>query len=153
LVSGVVYSARGDGLPSRSPYTLRVEGAPELDVAPFAVTATSPGEPSDLRIMGDDGHRGPVALVAGTPVEVTWDASSVGGGGGGGGGGGALDDLVYVDVTLGSGSGVVTTRCLYADAGRATIPAAALAADEGSLAVHRLHREAFHVRGVDPGEV
>jgi hypothetical protein len=34
------------------------------------------------------------------------------------------------------------------------LPAGALVTlDDASLAVHRLHREGFRVRGVDPGEV
>jgi hypothetical protein len=152
LVSGVVYSAsaRGDALPSRSGYTLRVEGAPDLDVAPFTVSANSPGEPADLRVLSedgrrDDGRRGPVALAAGAPIELTWESE-------------AGDDAIYVDVTLATGA--VSARCLISDSGdtgRAVLPATVLgglnAGDEGSLAVHRLHREPFHARGVDPGEV
>jgi hypothetical protein len=144
LVSGVVYSARADGVPARSAYTLRVEGSPDLDVAPFMVTAASPGEPADLRVAGEDGRdgrRGPISLAVGSPTEITWESPLA-----------ATDDLVYVDVT--STSSVATARCLFPDAGRASIPSAAFGLlDEGTLAVHRLHREAFSARGVDPGEV
>ena len=139
LVSGVVYSARAEGLPSRSAYLLRIDGAPESDVASVVVSATSPGEPSDVRLAGDDGRSGPVALAAGAPIELSWDS-------------GAAEDLIYVDI--GAASVAPTTRCLFEDGGHATIPASAFGAiDEGTLAIHRLHRETFRTHGVDPGEV
>jgi hypothetical protein len=148
LVSGVVYSARagdglptrrGEGLPSRSAYVLRVEGSQELDVAPFVVSATSPGEPSDVRVAGEDGRSGAVAITPGAPVPITWEA-------------GVPEDNVYVDV--GAASSGPSFRCLFADGGRASVPASAFASFEyGTVAVHRLHREAFRAHGIDRGEV
>ncbi len=143
VVSGVVYSARADALAARGAYLLRVDGSAEGDVASFAVSALSPGEPADVRVAGEsaDARTAAVALAPGSPVDVTWDASAVSG-----------EDLVYVDV----GGPLVTSpmRCTFADAGHGTVPASAFGAlEEGTLAVHRLHREAFHVRGVEPGEV
>ena len=141
LVSGVVYSAaaRGGALPSKSAYLLRVDGAPEADVSPFAVSAKSPGEPSDVRFAGDDGRGGAVTIASGTPVDLAWEA-------------GAGDDAIYVD--LAGTSSAPITRCLFVDSGHATLGAAAFGAlEDGTIAVHRLHRESFHARGVDPGEV
>jgi hypothetical protein len=142
LVSGVVYATRisdADGLPADSTYLLRAAGAPEVDLPSFAVVATAPGEPVDLRVQGQDAH-GPVALTAGVPVDLTWTA-------------GGADDLVYVDVNGSpetSGPGV---RCLFADSGHASLANAADAWADGTLLVHRLHRETFRVRGIDAGEI
>lgn len=141
LVSGVVYSAaaRGGALPSKSAYLLRVDGAPESDVSPFAVSAMSPGEPADVRFAGDDGRSGPVSILPRAPVELTWEP-----------GGG--DDVIYVDIA--ATSSAPATRCLFVDGGHAVLGAAAFGAlEDGTLAVHRLHRESFHAHGVDPGEV
>ena len=153
LVSGVVYTARpGDGaIPARGSFVLRAAGSADLDVAPFIVDTIAPGEPTDLRIAGQDARSAAgVALVPNASAELTWSA-------------GATEDVVYVDIipsagpaatTLGA-SGAATVRCVFADpAGRGALPASALAAfEDGTLSVHRLHREPFHAHGVEPGEV
>jgi hypothetical protein len=142
LVSGVVYSAaaRGGVLPSRSAYLLRVDGTPESDVAPFVVSALSPGEPADVRFGGDDGRAGAVSVALGSPVDLTWEA------------GGNDDDVIYVDIA--ATTAAASTRCLFVDTGHATLDAAAFGAlEEGTIAVHRLHHESFRAHGVDPGEV
>jgi len=139
LVSGVVYSARSEVLPSKSAYLLRIDGAPEADVTPFVVSASSPGEPSDVRFGGDDGRSGAVSIATGAPVDLTWEA-------------GSADDLVYVDVAATSAS--PATRCLFVDGGHAVLAASAFGPlEDGTIAVHRLHRESFRAHGVDPGEV
>jgi hypothetical protein len=140
LVSGVVYSARADELPSKSGYVLRVDGSADLGVAAFVVSATSPGEPNELRLAHDDGHAGAVAILAAAPsVDVSWDP-------------GSGDDAIYVDIS--ATNRAPTTRCLFDDSGHATLPASAFGAiDDGTVSVHRLHREPFHARGVEPGEV
>jgi hypothetical protein len=141
LVSGVVYSARADELPSKSVYVLRIDGSADLDLPAFVVTATSPGEPVDVRVAGDDGRAGAVAIATSTPgaIDVTWEA-------------GAGDDAIYIDV--GAANAAPATRCLFDDSGHAALPATAFGTiEEGTLAVHRLHREVFHARGVEPGEV
>jgi hypothetical protein len=150
LVSGVVYSFGGSAaggsatrgpalLPGKSAYLLRVDGAPESDVAPFAVSAKSPGEPADVRFGGDDGRGGAVSITAGQATELTWEA-------------GSGEDAIYVD--LAGTSSAPTMRCLFVDSGRAQLGAAAFGAlDDGTITVHRLHRETFHAHGVDPGEV
>jgi hypothetical protein len=138
LVSGVVYSARADELPTRSHYMLRIDGSPDQQVSAFVVSAASPGEPAGVRVAGDDGRAGPVTIATG-PVELAWEP-------------GSAEDVVYVDVAA-SGD-APATRCLFDDVGRAVLPAAAFGAlEDGTLAVHRLHREYFHARGVEPGEV
>jgi hypothetical protein len=147
LVSGVVYSFGGSAaatrgpalLPAKSAYLLRVDGAPESDVAPFAVSAKSPGEPADVRFGGDDGRGGAVSIAAGQATELTWEA-------------GSGEDAIYVD--LAGTSSAPMMRCLFVDSGRAQLGAAAFGAlDDGTITVHRLHRETFHAHGVDPGEV
>jgi hypothetical protein len=134
LVSGVVYWGEGP-LPSRGRYELRASGRagalanadPSLEVPAFVVSAQSPGEPQDVHVAN-----GPSGL------DVTWDP-------------GSQEDVVYVDVAA---RGQTTTRCTFSDGGRATIPAFALGfADEGTLSIHRVHRESFRVRGIDRGEV
>jgi hypothetical protein len=45
-------------------------------------------------------------------------------------------------------------RCAATDAGHLVIPSQFLAGiDEGQLAVHRLHKESFKAKGIEPGEV
>jgi hypothetical protein len=156
LVSGVVYTARpGDGaIPARGSFVVRAAGSADLDVAPFVVDAIAPGEPTDLRISGQDARSAAgVALVPNAAAEVTWAP-------------GGTEDVVYVDIlpsavtmtvtanTLGA-SGAGPVRCVFADAaGRGALPASALAAfEDGTLSVHRLHRESFHAHGIEPGEV
>jgi hypothetical protein len=139
LVSGVVYSARAEELPTRSQYMLRIDGSPDQQVPAFVVSATSPGEPEGLRVAGDDGRSGAVTVAAAGPVELTWEA-------------GSAEDVVYVD--LGASGAAPATRCLFDDVGRAVLPTTAFGAlDDGTIAVHRLHREYFQTRGVAPGEV
>jgi hypothetical protein len=141
LVSGVVYSARGadqeGALPSRARYALRVTGTAEVD--PFEVLATAPPEPTDVRVDGQDA-RAAISLTPGTGAELAWDP-------------GAAEDLVYVDVVSREGATPVV-RCLFSDIGHATIVASAFGAiDEGTVSVHRLHRENFRAKGLDTGEV
>jgi hypothetical protein len=140
LVNGVVYTARGEAaLGPRATYSLRATGTADLE--PFEVLATSPAEPTDVRISPQDGA-----------LDVIWDA-------------GSADDVVYIDIAsstnaprdTNAGAGTGLTRCLFADGGHATIPASAIAvhagADAGTVTLHRLHRDSFHVRGLDGGEV
>ena len=181
LVTGVLYSARSsapdtDGLPSRGSYLLRAAGSSvtadaEHSVPSFTVAATAPGEPSELRIGGQDARdEAGVTLDAGAAVDLRWSASDLTG---------VSDDVVYVElisapVTSGVTSGLTsggptskraaTVRCLFADRGSAAIPASAFrVADQespatqagatgkemtrGTIVVHRIHRETFQVAG------
>lgn len=158
VVSGVVYAARldkldkmdkagSDVLPARGKYTVRAAGSPDLDVPPFTALATAPAEPSDVRLAGSEASATPIDVTAATAaptVDLAWDAGNA-----------SADDVVYVDIAGATANAVV--RCLYTDAGRAAIPSAAFGAiapsEDGTLTVHRLHRDAFRAAGVDPGEV
>ena len=61
-------------------------------------------------------------------------------------------DLVYVDVL--SPAPRVVMRCTSIDAGRILVPQGSIAGiEEGQVAVHRLHKESFKAKGIEPGEV
>ena len=67
------------------------------------------------------------------------------------------DDVAYVEIVSESG---VAARCAFTDRGRGALPATLLrSADFGplpaaaTLALHRVRQGAFHVPGVDSGEV
>ena len=148
LVSGVVYTARARdddrvAFPVRGHYVLRAAGSPELDVAPFAVESTVIGEPTDVRVGGLEPRAGEKLLVsAASRVDVTWTRPSITDA--------VSDDLVYIDdVSAIDG----TTRCLFADNGRATLSGSSFGDGDGTVTTHRLHREVFHARGIDVGEL
>jgi hypothetical protein len=144
LLSGVVYATPAGNeaaLPQSAVYVLRAAGAADLDVAPFAVTASAPAEPTTVRIGGQDtAEAAAITLAAGSSVEVTWEA-------------GTPEDLVYFDV--GGEPEPTAVRCLFTDSGRATLSSAAFADSwtTGTIAIHRLHREPFRVKGIESGEV
>jgi len=148
LVSGVVYSTRApdpDSFPEGTAYTLHAAGRPELDLAPFTVSATAPREPDDLRVAGQDPRTpGGLVLPSDSPTSLTWLA-------------GRRDDIVYVDVSQDASSGPSNVRCVFEDAGHGVIAASALTNDDGNLTVHRLHRETFQfpgqATGIDTGEI
>jgi hypothetical protein len=149
LLSGVVYAtptADAEALPAGSVYVLRAAGSVDLDVAPFAVSASAPDEPTQVRIAGQDigGNGGLVALANGSlivdGVDVSWEA-------------GSPDDFVYLDVAA-ERDAQTAARCLFSDVGRGTlIPAAFGETTSGTITIHRLHREPFRAKGVDSGEV
>jgi hypothetical protein len=99
-------------------------GAPELDVAPFEIAAAAPVEPSEVR----------VSFVA-SGAELGWDP-------------GSADDVVFVEI---AGEGA-PARCVFGDSGHALVPSASFG-DEGSLTLHRVHRETFRAKGLDSGEI
>ncbi len=154
LVSGVVYTARannddGAAFPARGHYVFRAAGAPELDVAAFAVDSSVVGEPADVRVGGLEPRAGEKLLVSQTSlVDVTWTP-------------GETDDLVYIDVASASTAGAglsapimtTTTRCLFTDSGRATLNGSSFGDADGTVTTHRLHREVFHAHGIDAGEL
>jgi len=145
LISGVVYSttARDGALPTKGQYVLHVDGARAgtegSDIAAFAVAATSPGEPVNVRLAGDEGRDGAVSFPLDAAASLTWDA-------------GASEDEIYIDVA--AVSAAPTTRCLFVDSGEAKLGASAFGGlEDGTLTIHRLHRESFRTQGVDHGEV
>jgi hypothetical protein len=134
VVSGVFYSSRSaDVFTPGARVTLRSSGGADL-LEGFNVSVTAPRDVTDVR----------VANLPGTGVEVAWDAIDA-----------DAHDVVYVDVL--SPSPRVIARCGGTDAGRLVIPQASVAAmrdgEEGQIVVHRLHREAFRSKGIEPGEV
>ena len=183
LVTGVVYSTRtttlhaldperSDSLPSRGTYVVRSTGStrtadPDRAVPAFTVPATAVGEPSELRIDGQDA-RAPdgVTLSAGTRVDLSWAAS-------GAGDANDTEDAVYVE--LSSHSSSMKVRCRFEDRGVGSIPAWLLTslaaqggaaqggsapggdaradATRGTIVVHRIHREVFQVGGIESGVI
>lgn len=155
LVSGVVYTARannddGSGFPARGHYVFRAAGSPGLDVAAFAVESSVVGEPADVHVGGLEPRAGERLLVSPTSlVDVTWTP-------------GETDDLIYIDVASATTSTalnapinapIITTRCLFTDSGRATLSGSSFGDADGTVTTHRLHREVFHARGIDAGEL
>jgi hypothetical protein len=141
VVSGVVYARATDGesLPAGASYQVHVTGSSDQDVPQLRVAADAPAE-LDLRIAGQDARLGAVALSASEQVELAWDPGNEG-------------DLVYADIAA-SFAGLPTIRCAFPDTGHATLGAPAFApGDDGTITVHRLHRERFRARGLDAGEV
>ncbi|MCW5832752.1 MAG: hypothetical protein KIS78_10110 [Labilithrix sp.] len=130
VVSGVFYSSRSsDVFAAGSGVSLRSSGGADL-LEGFSVSVTAPREVGDVA----------VASVAGG-LDVSWDASDA-----------SEHDLVYVDVL--SPAPRVVLRCATTDDGHLLVPHGALAGvDEGQLAVHRLHKESFKAKGIEPGEV
>jgi len=153
LVSGVVYAARtADGepaFPSSGRFVVRSAGRAAqpgidsaVDVAPFTIEARVDGEPNDLKIGDQDAPAGAtITLPAGAAIDLAWEPAA----------GASADDAVYVDVA--PPGGVATARCAFADTGHAALAASTFGSDDGTMAVHRLHRESFHAKGIDAGEV
>ena len=84
-------------------------------------------------------------------LDIGWDATDA-----------DARDLVYADVhtspqdssLAAARSSKFVARCSGSDTGRLAIPATVLGTvEEGTVTVHRVHREAFKARGIDPGEV
>lgn len=125
VVSGVFYSGRAsDAFAPGGRVQLRASGGSDLDAA-FSVTVAAPREIANVR----------VADVAGA-LDVTWDAEP------------DVRDTIVIDVLAGAGR--MTVRCADADRGRFVVPSAL---DEGQIVVHRVRREAFRARGIEPGEL
>jgi hypothetical protein len=138
VVSGVVYARTADPtlLPSVARYVVHVAGA--LDVEPFDVAATAPADPTDVRIAREDTSG--LSVPGGAAIELAWPED-------------ASDDVLYVDVqpaayrcTLDAGSAGPSDRT------RASVPAS-LVDEDGTLVVHRVHREALSVRGLESAEL
>jgi hypothetical protein len=131
VVSGVVYARAAEPalLPVSAHYIVHVAGGQDLD--PFRVTATAPGDPSAVHIVGEDSQG--TVVTRGPTVDLAWTPD-------------ASDDLVYVDVRP---NGV---RCVFGNVGHAAV-STLFFDDAGTLVVHRLHREPLHAPGIDSGEV
>lgn len=130
VVSGVIYSSRSaDVFSSGSRVSLRSSGGADL-LDGFSVSVTAPRDVNEVHVA---------SLPTG--LDVSWDAE-----------GADPHDLVYVDVL--SPAPRVVMRCTSIDAGHLLVPQGSIAGiDEGQLAVHRLHKESFKAKGIEPGEV
>lgn len=130
VVSGVFYSTSraSEAFAPGSPLALRASGG--VDLEGFAVQANAPKDLTDVQVAAS-----PLGL------EVTWDATDA-----------DPRDVVYVDVLAPAPQAIA--RCTGTDGGHLVLPVSVLgAAEEGLVAVHRVHREPFRAKGVDPGEV
>lgn len=126
VVSGYFYSARSaDAFVPGSRVALRSSGSPDLPEG-FALSATAPKELVDLRITPTS-----------EGIDVSWDATEA-----------DARDVVYADVL--SPAPRVALRCVASDAGHLVVPSNI---DEGQVAVHRLHKESFRAKGIEPGEI
>jgi hypothetical protein len=132
VVSGVFYSARSaEAFTPAARLQFHTSGGPDMAEG-FRVDVPSPRDVSDVHVA-----------FASSSLEVSWEADAV-----------ANDarDIVYVDV-LGPSSRLVT-RCATLDVGQLAIPGTAVGnLEDGQLAVHRLHRESFRAKGIEPGEI
>ncbi|MDF2692383.1 MAG: hypothetical protein K0S65_766 [Labilithrix sp.] len=130
VVSGVFYSSRAtDVFTGGSRVSLRANGGADL-LDGFSISVTAPRDVADVHVAS-----------AQAGLEVSWDAAEA-----------DPHDLVYVDIL--SPAPRVAMRCAATDAGHLVVPPQVLAGiDEGQVAVHRLHKESFKAKGIEPGEV
>jgi len=153
LVSGVFYTSRDarSDLPVPARYVLESNGSGTLER--FAIEAEAPAAPEDVRI-------GEVPLADGAGLEleegvgavVSWRAGQT------------LAkasktevDVVYVDLTTASGTGV---RCSYNDTGEGAIPASFVGGKAwgplpaaATISVHRVRQGTFTASGIDAGDL
>jgi hypothetical protein len=139
VVSGIVYARTGDPavFPAATHYVLHVAG--HADLPAFDIAGSAPSDPNDVRFAGEPAAGGPLTVGTGATVDVSWTPDGTA-------------DAIYVDVqpasvrcTLGDGEG-------DAEAAHAGLPASLLGA-EGTLAIHRLHREEVRAAGSLGGEM
>jgi hypothetical protein len=132
VVSGVFYSARStEAFTPAARLQLHTSGGPDMPEG-FRVDVAAPHDVGDVRVS-----------AAANGIDIGWDVDTA-----------TSDarDLVYVDV-LGQSSRLVA-RCTALDVGQLSVPATSLGAiDEGTVSVHRLHRESFRAKGIEPGEI
>lgn len=136
VVSGVFYSARSaEAFTPAARLQLHTSGGPDMPEA-FTINVAAPRDIADVRVSL------PGARADGS-LEVGWDTDTLSS---------DARDFVYVDV-LGPSSRLVA-RCTSLDVGQLVIPSSVIGAtDEGQLSVHRLHRESFRTKGIEPGEI
>jgi hypothetical protein len=141
VVSGVFYSARSaEAFTPAARLQFHTSGGPDMAEG-FRVDVAAPRDLADVHVTFASGTGG-----TGSSLDVTWEADPSA----------AVTsearDVVYVDV-LGPSSRLVT-RCATLDVGQLTVPGSAVGIlEDGQLAVHRLHRESFRAKGIEPGEI
>jgi hypothetical protein len=138
VVSGVFYSARSaEAFTPAARLQFHTSGGPDMAEG-FRVDVPSPRDVSDVHVAFASASPG-----SSPALEVSWEADAVAS---------EARDVVYVDV-LGPSSRLVT-RCATLDVGQLAIPGTAVGnLEDGQLAVHRLHRESFRAKGIEPGEI
>lgn len=131
VVSGYFYSARSaDAFAPGSRLALRASGGADLADG-FNVNVSAPRELEGVR----------AAFATDGSLDVAWDASDA-----------DPKDVVVADVLAPAPH--VALRCTATDSGHLVVSGGALASiDSGSLGVHRLHKESFKAKGIEPGEV
>jgi hypothetical protein len=148
-VSGVFYTSpdAASDLPAPGKYVLESSGS--LAVDRFAIETDAPPAPADVLIGGRPLAEG-LEIHEGESVDIAWRALQSPGAA-------ATHELAYVEIVAESG---VAARCAFDDRGRGSLPASLLhEAGFGplpvaaTLAVHRVREGAFHVSGIDVGEV
>lgn len=129
VLSGVFYSSRSaDAFAAGAPLSLRAMGG--ADIEAFALNVNTPHDLGDVHVA---------STAAG--LEVEWDADAA-----------DVRDFVYLDVLTPAARSVA--RCAVIDGGHFIVPAGSIGAlDEGQVAVHRIHKEPFRTRSIEPGEV
>jgi hypothetical protein len=139
VVSGVFYSARSaEAFTPAARLQFHTSGGPDLAEG-FRVDVPSPRDVSDVHVAFASASLSPSS----PGLEVSWEADAVAS---------EARDIVYVDV-LGASSRLVA-RCATLDVGQLAIPGTAIGnLEDGQLAVHRLHRESFRAKGIEPGEI
>lgn len=144
VVSGVFYSGRsadsaGVFMPAAR-LQLHTSGGPDMPEG-FRVDVASPRDMTDVQVSSSNAG-----------LDVDWSVGDSADG----------RDIVYVDV-LTRPSARLVARCTTLDVGHFIVPSSALGglngltglgpSDEGQVAVHRLHRESFRAKGIEPGEI
>ncbi|MBK9260288.1 MAG: hypothetical protein IPM54_10675 [Polyangiaceae bacterium] len=149
LVSGVFYTSRDarSDLPAPGRYVLESTGSGMLER--FSIGADAPANPEGVRIGNVDLAEG-VMLEEGTSTNLTWLVAETASES-------RESDLVYVDLTAPSGTGI---RCTYKDLGQAVIPAAVTTSKAWealpavvSISLHRIRQGQFAAPGIDDAEL
>jgi len=137
VLSGVVYNARispegASLLAPRATVTVRAQPAPgDAEGAGFTATVSVPRDLTDVRLAGQD----PRDLSATGAAELTWATD-----------GDEPSTTIGVEIRPADATRTAY-RCAFADTGRASLPAAVLASDEGTLVLRRVQRERFRLDG------
>jgi hypothetical protein len=136
VVSGVFYSARSaEAFTPAGRLQFHTSGGPDIAEG-FRVDVPSPRDVADVHVA----FTGATGATSG--LDVIWESDAAS----------EARDVVYVDV-LGPSSRLVA-RCATLDVGQLSIPGSAVGTlEDGQLAVHRLHRESFRAKGIEPGEI
>lgn len=136
VVSGVFYSARSaEAFSPAARLQFHTSGGPDMAEG-FRVDVPSPHDVADVHVAF-------ASTTAPGGLDVTWEADAVAS---------EARDVVYVDV-LGASSRLVA-RCATLDVGQLAVPSSVIGTlEDGQLAVHRLHRESFRAKGIEPGEI